>query len=344
MITGSLIDRIFSAASIERWNEYPRPAVFTELGKQAHKMAIAWVLARSREGQGEAVDWTALVECGILEFLHRVVVTDIRLPVFDWLMEDAEVKARLDDWVCKALERDLSALAAPLCPRQPEREKNTLRTAHYLATRWEFGFIYKWAGGVVYGIEDTKRDIEAAGVEKTQGIAREMLSPSPGSEAAGLWGFISMFGQLAFQKRWAQTPRVPPTSVLGHAMFVAVVSYLLALEVEAGAGVAVDAFFGGLFHDLPEVLTRDIASPIKTSVDGLDSLIHRYERDGMERNVLPLLPEAWRGQLRKYTESFRWPGGEIVEFCDKLAAYVEASESIRMGLHPRVLEDARRGL
>ncbi len=46
MITRSLIDLVFSASSMERWNDHPHPATFTELGKQAHKMIMAWVIYR----------------------------------------------------------------------------------------------------------------------------------------------------------------------------------------------------------------------------------------------------------------------------------------------------------
>jgi putative hydrolase of HD superfamily len=31
---------------MERWNDHPHPATFTELGKQAHKMIMAWVIYR----------------------------------------------------------------------------------------------------------------------------------------------------------------------------------------------------------------------------------------------------------------------------------------------------------
>ena len=51
MITRSLIELVFSAASIERWNDHPHPPPLPELGKQAHKMIMAWVIARY---EGEA--------------------------------------------------------------------------------------------------------------------------------------------------------------------------------------------------------------------------------------------------------------------------------------------------
>ena len=108
MITRSLIELIFSAASMERWNDHPRPAVFTELGKQAHKMIMAWVIARfESEERGAALDWTALIEGGIFELLHRTVLTDIKPPVFHRLMQDEEQRRKLNEWVAEALSFDL---------------------------------------------------------------------------------------------------------------------------------------------------------------------------------------------------------------------------------------------
>ena len=132
-------------------------------------------------------------------------------------------------------------------------------------------------------------------------------------------------------------------------------------------------FFGGLLHDLPEVLTRDIISPVKNSVAGLDELIKQLEKQAMEERILPLLPEAWRDEIRYFTEDefackIRPHGspapvilqhdlseeqnsdildpidGRVIEACDKLSAYMEASLSIRLGVAPQALADGKRNL
>jgi len=46
MITKELLELLFEAASIQRWNDHNRPEHFTELDKQAHKMIYAYVLAK----------------------------------------------------------------------------------------------------------------------------------------------------------------------------------------------------------------------------------------------------------------------------------------------------------
>ena len=49
MITPGLITVFYDAASMQRWNDYPRLVELTELDKQAHKFIIAYFLAAFEE-------------------------------------------------------------------------------------------------------------------------------------------------------------------------------------------------------------------------------------------------------------------------------------------------------
>ena len=61
MIRKSLIEFIFEAASIERWNDHIRPAHgFTELDKQSHKMICAYILGKLDED----INWLLLKSAG----------------------------------------------------------------------------------------------------------------------------------------------------------------------------------------------------------------------------------------------------------------------------------------
>ena len=223
----------------------------------------------------------------------------------------------------------------------------------------------------MYGVDQTRREIDEQIARIDLPAAREMLANPADSK---LWGFISLVGQLTFQRRWAQTSRTPQTSVLGHLLFVALVAWMVSHEIGACDRRIYNNFFGGLFHDLPEVLTRDIISPVKASVEGLDETIRRYEKDAMEERIFPLLPESWHEELRWYTEeefvNKTWQVGQIdplqrhegdiprelnqnrynpmdgrlIEVCDKLAAYIEASVSISTGIHSPALEEGKRHL
>ena len=62
MYNVELIKMIFDAANIQRWNDHVRTQNFTELDKQAHKMLIAYVLARHEEDAGAKIDWQKIIE------------------------------------------------------------------------------------------------------------------------------------------------------------------------------------------------------------------------------------------------------------------------------------------
>ena len=47
----NLIERFYEAASMNRWNDHIRPVELTELDKQAHKMVIAYVIAKFEIGR-----------------------------------------------------------------------------------------------------------------------------------------------------------------------------------------------------------------------------------------------------------------------------------------------------
>jgi len=375
MITQGLVERLFEAASIQRWNDHVRPVEFVELDKHAHKMVIAYVLGRFEESEREAkIDWNRLIEGGIFEFLQRVILTDIKAPVFHQLM--ARKGRELNAWALSQLEADIQPIGSGFSERmqryfnEPDYarlEKRILRAAHYLATNWEFKIIYN-ASPFIYGIERTKEEIENQIEDHYDLIGVQKITLGKKS-----YGFVDLCGQLRFQQRWAQSPRIPKTSVLGHMLIVAMLSYCCSVDIAACNRRLYNNFFAALFHDLPEVLTRDIVSPVKTSVAGLDSVIKEYEHIQMEEKIMPLIPSSWHDEFRYFVDDefsnrvrvdgvvrndlsfqdiqghynrdeFDAVDGVILKACDHFAAFVEASLSVQHGITARPLEECRAAL
>lgn len=371
------LELIYDAASIRRWNDHIRPGNgFTELDKQSHKMVFAYVLAKFEESDRKAkINWLKLIEGGIFEFLHRIVLTDIKPPIFHMLMEKKGDK--LNNWVLEQLRdkhgfsrikngffEKMSAYFND--PENSYLEKRILKAAHYMATNWEFEIIYN-LNRSIYGLEDTKEEItnEIEEYYDLAGVQKLMLGKKTRS-------FLSLVGQLRFQQRWAQSPRVPETSVLGHMLVVAILSYFCTLEIEGCEKRIINNFFAGLFHDLPEVLTRDIVSPVKKSVEGLEDVIKEIENQQLEEKVFPLIPRAWRKEMKylienefnsriikegviyftssddinkQYNEDKYNPvDGEIIRACDRFAAYIEAYLSISHGISSRYLMEGIENL
>ena len=371
----NLIERFYEAASMNRWNDHIRPVELTELDKQAHKMVIAYVIAKFEEKDRSAkINWQKLIEGGIFEFMHRTILTDIKPPVFHKMME--EKGEELNNYVLEKLEEDFNGLKNDFKKnfkkylfetKYARIEKRILKAAHYMATNWEFKIIYH-TSPFIYGIEETKEAIENQIKDHYDLIGVQKLSLNKKS-----FGFIDLCGQLRFQERWAHSPRVPKTSVLGHMYIVAITSYLLSLENNACSKRLYNNFFAGLFHDLPEVLTKDIISPVKGSVEGLEDIIKEYEENQMKTRLLPLLPFSWRKEMRyftqdefenkvkindktikgvvfkelnnKYNKNEFYPlDGKLIKACDKLTAFIEADLSIKHGITSKHLEDGRKNI
>ena len=371
MITKSLIERIFSAANILRWNDHIRPVDFYELDKQAHKMIIAYMIAKFDEQYGKKIDWIKLIEGGIFEFFQRVVLTDLKPEIYHEIM--SQKKDELNRWVLNNLSADIKALGNGFYNRfekylfdatESVYEKKVLKASHEFSTRWEFGIIYPW-NKMLYGIEKTKETIETCIVTYKDLIGiKELIMNKK------YYGFLDLCGQLRFQQRWAQTFRQPRTNVLGHMFVVAVFAYLYSLDMNICSKRYYNNFFSSLFHDLPEILTKDIISPVKASVKGLEEIIKEYEKKQIEERILPLLPDSWHFEMEYFIENefsnriiidskikqveeiidkynidkFCPVDGKLVEVCDKLAAYIEASLALRYGIHSGSLNKAKERL
>ena len=371
MINPRIIDYIFSSASIQRWNDYPRMVELVELDKQAHKFIIAYFIAKLEKD----INYTHLIEAGIFEFLRRVVVTDIRPDVFRKALQ--KKSREINSWVISKLALSLKDIDNGTFLQKFEeylnnpdiykKERFILKAASYLATRWEFSIVYQ-TSQFLNDIEDVKKSVEEEIEDYYEliGVRKIALNKKLGK-------IIDLSGRLRFQKRWAQTPRIPETSVLGHMLTVAIFGYFFSLEVNACDKRLQNNFFTALFHDLPEALTRDIITPVKYCVDELSEIIAEYEIEKIEDDILPNIPEIlheefsyilglYDGIKEEFTNKIKQNGKiEVVEDiskynldkyeaidgialkqCDKLSAFVEASLSISHGIKSKELISGKK--
>ena len=233
------------------------------------------------------------------------------------------------------------------------------------ASRWEFCLIEP-----LNGFDEEIKEIGPSfnkrllALKDVDGV-NELLAGS----GTALARMANLCGQLRFQIRWAQTPRVPATSVLGHMFIVAVYSYLFSLYLDGCPQRRINDFYCGLFHDLAELLTRDIITPVKRSVAQLPEIIHQYEDEELHSKILDPLEQEGYGHIRErldyylglttkseFHDTFRTDqgiqkadgfadlqarcnddrfdpkDGQLIKACDNLAAFIEAYSSIHNGL------------
>lgn len=370
----ALLLKLFDAFAIQRWNDRIRPVDLFEMDKNAHKMAIAYCLGRYEEDDGKVVNWGEIIRGGIYELLRRVVLSDIKSPVYRKIKDKhEEVFCKLNSWVCDQLSPciDREDIRNELCAYLKDEEiddlsQDILAAAHIYASYWEFMLIKHANPESAHLMEvdrlmqnDMEKYLHLKGMRKI--VSKHKIT-----------NFIDLFGQLRFQIRWGHTPRIPATSVLGHTMMVGSISYFLTRELGGCDRRLRNNFFGGLFHDLPEAVTRDIISPVKAAVDDFPDVISKIEEEMVRKEVYPHVEEDWvkefeyftedefsskiviDDELKKvtseeitlqYNEDYYNPlDGEITKISDHLAAFVEAYKASESGIKTPQIEEGRHRL
>jgi putative hydrolase of HD superfamily len=372
IVNFSLLNELFRGFHIQRWNDRIRPMDLIEMDKHAHKMMIAYTLGKYEESRGIDINWQTVIKNGIYELIRRIVISDIKSPIYAEVKKNKAVFKELNSYVFKQLEPkiDSEILKNELEDflfneyDKDDISNRILEAAHIYSSYWEFQII-RQANPFSYQNIRLETDL----LNRIDNF-KDLLGIQKLTNRHTIANFIDLAGQLRFQIRWAQVPRVPATSVLGHTLLVAIISYFFARENNACEKRLYNSFFGGLFHDLPEAVTRDIISPIKRSSSEFDRLIKNLEMELAENEIFPLIEKEWTDEIRyfiidefenkividnkimssgisindlnhKYNQNrFNPIDGESIRAADHLAAFLEAWHSCSVGIKTEELVSA----
>ena len=299
-----LAQEFFRGHNIERWNDTMRPMPFYEIDKHGHKLIIAYILALYEEKKGNTIEWELIIKDSIFELLRRIIISDIKSPIYKKIKDNSDIFQKLNKYVFdkvkdkiknEKLKNDFNKFLST------KTERNTLTykiidASHIYASYWEYRIIEKFNPfkhqneQILWGIIN-----KLTNYYSLEGINKLLENQS-------IINFIDICGQLRYQKRWAQTPRIPITSVLGHTTLVAVFTYIMSYDLNFCKKRIYNNFFGALLHDLPETVTRDIISPVKKSSKELDELISKIEKELVKQEIFPYLEEKWINEIEYFTQ------------------------------------------
>ena len=353
-LSAEMLYYMFESANMHRWNDHYRTIDLTEIDKQAHKAAIAWYLGKCEERKGRSVNWHILIEHSLFAFIHRIAITDLKPPVYYELIKKEENRRAINRYAYEqfservpSMDRDfLARFRAYIDEGSDLPEDHIVSAAHYLATRYEFKLIEEVNSSVI-DIMETKKEIE----DQLEGYRKYDLAglSLPPEEDRKFQDFIKLVGQLRCQQRWARIPREPKTTVLGHCIFVANSVFLNDLDHGVNDARRIyNDYYSGLFHDLPEVLTKDVITPVKSSSKDITESLGDIEIMMFNKKVLPLMLDGhWVSELGNMAlRPFEAVKGfdrdhESIKACDMLAAWIEAYVSIQYGVSSKMLRDAK---
>lgn len=146
------------------------------------------------------------------------------------------------------------------------------------------------------------------------------------------YGFYALVFRQKYIRRWGLMRNSLVETLSEHACEVAVIAHALALignryfgknyNADRAAAIA-------LFHDVPEVYTGDMPTPVKYFNDTTAKSYQKVEERAVE-TLLEKLPEELRADYRSLfeDESELRP---LVKAADKLCAYIKCIEEERSG-------------
>ncbi len=374
--------KIFEGFSIERWNDLVRPFEIIEMDKHAEKIVVAYIIAKYEENLGAKIDWEWLIYASLFDLLRKIQLCDIKSPVQTLIKNEyPEEYAKLNKWVLERYEsliddKDLyfkfkdyleNLSSFPTEKKEIPLAVRIFRAAHKYSTLRELEMIS--LVNERERLEPIKKELNAD-LQKyldLRGLQLLITKQKP-------FEFLMRIEQLRFQTRWNQTPRVPRTSVLGHCFFVAILTLLLCRD--SGASMCkkrlYNNFFSGLFHDLPESVTRDIISPVKRATDGLPEIVKDIEDKIVAKELVPLMEKFYCDEVLYFTsdefmnrcvfdecvlpvsfdelntvfneDKYNPVDGRIVRIADHYSALIEAELSIRYGITSKQLQDGKTNL
>ncbi len=136
-------------------------------------------------------------------------------------------------------------------------EKQILKAAHYHASNWEFKIIYPM-NPQTFGIEQVK-------TEMAQGRLAILFTASDILPEVSIFKSFVAYRKAEIPTKVGKAVRMPETLLWGICLSLRFCRTLCRLNLTILAENVLKTTSFGTFHDLPEVLTRDIVSPVRTA-------------------------------------------------------------------------------
>ncbi len=149
-----------------------------------------------------------------------------------------------------------------------------------------------------------------------------------------MFKFFAYLNRMKYIKRWSLMRSVCDENIMEHSQQVAVITHALALIAKENFNKDIDvnkAVLIAQYHEVGEVITGDLPTPIKYFNPEIKSAYKDLEANACER-ILNMLPENLKDKYQEYilpdtdTEEYK-----LVKYADRIAAYIKCIEEIKAG-------------
>lgn len=147
--------------------------------------------------------------------------------------------------------------------------------------------------------------------------------------------FFAYISKIRWIIRWGLKRNAIPENVMEHSWEVATIAHVLAVigNKRYGANYDVNAVATtALYHDVSEVITGDMPTPIKYHSPGMQKAFKEVEVQA-ERELIELLPDDLREDFAGLVISSRVPKDivRLIKCADTIAAFLKCQEELKAG-------------
>lgn len=146
--------------------------------------------------------------------------------------------------------------------------------------------------------------------------------------------FFAYLNRLKLIRRWGLMRNTVPENDMEHSMQCALVAHGLAVLARERFGREVNpetVLSLALYHDVGEVITGDLPTPVKYKNPEIKTAYKRIEAMASEQ-LLAMLPgdmrHAYRPYLRPDETAYDW---KLVKAADRICAYIKCVEEQNLG-------------
>ena len=146
--------------------------------------------------------------------------------------------------------------------------------------------------------------------------------------------FFALTSRMKYINRWGLMRNSRPENIAEHSLEVAIITHLLCELRNRRFGGNVDvskAVMTAVYHDVPEIITGDLPTPVKYYDPDIRDAYKRVEHAAVDK-LLSGIPEDLRGDYAPlFDESADPEIAEIVKAADKISALIKCIEERRSG-------------
>ncbi len=149
-----------------------------------------------------------------------------------------------------------------------------------------------------------------------------------------MFKFFAYLNRMKYIKRWSLMRSIREENIMEHSQQVAVIAHALALinnKIYGGDLDVSKVVLYAQYHEVGEVITGDLPTPIKYFNPEIKSAYKDLERQATER-ILGMLPETLKEEYEKYVvPDVSSKEYQFVKYADRLSAYVKCIEEVKAG-------------